>query len=137
MRLAQACATFAMVRRRRSPLSLRIPRPAGRFARLSIVPLLLLAGAAHAHSFGTPYNLPVPFWMYAYGASATLAVSFAVVAYFAGLPIDADSRAQVRERAGFRIPRKLLGTLQGLSVAMLALCVATGLVGTRNVYANF
>jgi hypothetical protein len=99
--------------------------------------LSILAAGVHAHSFGTPYNLPVPFWMYAYGASATLAVSFAVVAYFAGLPIDADSRAQVRERAGFRIPRKLLGTLQGLSVAMLALCVATGLVGTRNVYANF
>src|SRR6185437_5861103 len=128
MRLAQACATFAMVRRRRSPLSLRIPRPAGRFARLSIVPLLLLAGAAHAHSFGTPYNLPVPVWMYAYGASATLAVSFAIVAYFAGVPIDADRLSPRREADPLRIPPALLRTLQTLAIAVLALCAAAGLV---------
>ena len=35
---------------------------------------------AGAHSFGTVYNLPVPFWMYAYGATAALIVSFAIVA---------------------------------------------------------
>ena len=118
-------------------MSLRIPRPAGRFARLSIVPLLLLAGAAHAHSFGTPYNLPVPFWMYAYGASATLAVSFAIVAYFAGVPIDARAFARTQQGVGLRIPGGLLGALRTLSLALLALCIATGLFGTKNVYTNF
>ena len=35
-----------------------------------------------AHSFGRLYNLPVPFWMYAYGAAAALLLSFLVVGYF-------------------------------------------------------
>src|SRR5439155_13787314 len=45
-----------------------------------VLPILwLVSGAAWSHSFGTVYNLPVPFWMYAYGATATLVVSFALV----------------------------------------------------------
>ena len=121
-------------------MSFRIAPPAACFLRLLLLPLLLLAGAAQAHSFGTPYNLPVPFWMYAYGASATLAVSFAIVAYFAGVPIDVrDVRAIARTRrgVGMRIPVALLGALRALSVGLLVLCIATGLFGTKNVYTNF
>src|SRR3546814_18055406 len=44
--------------------------------------LALLPSAAHAHSFGRIYNLPVPFWMYAYGATAALMLSFLVFGYF-------------------------------------------------------
>lgn len=101
--------------------------------------MLLLAGSAAAHSFGTPYNLPVPFWMYAYGATATLAVSFAIVAYFAGVPLSADRAHASREdtAGGSRIPTTLLVVLRTASVALLVLSIATGLFGTRNVYANF
>jgi len=104
---------------------------------LAALPLLLLPGAAFAHSFGTAYNLPVPFWMYAYGASATLAVSFGIVAYFAGQPISVERIAPTRVTGGCRIPDGLLAPLRALSVALLALCIVTGLVGTRNVYTNF
>jgi len=116
---------------------------AGRDARIqmprifAILSLLLFATSAYAHSFGTPYNLPVPFWMYAYGASATLAVSFAIVAYFAGVPIDAQKFVRTRQGVGLRIPGALLGTMRALSVSLLVLCIATGLFGTRNVYTNF
>lgn len=106
-------------------------------ALLLAAPFLTCAATAHAHSFGTPYNLPVPFWMYAYGASATLAVSFAIVAYFAGVPIDATRIARTGAGVGFRIPGALLAVLRALSFALLALCIATGLFGTKNVYANF
>ena len=98
--------------------------------------MLLAPGAAAAHSFGTPYNLPVPFWMYAYGASATLAVSFGIVAYFAGVPIR-ERDAGVRKTLGWRIPNALLAPLRAVSVALLVLCIATGLFGTKNVYTNF
>jgi hypothetical protein len=111
--------------------------PGSRRLRFAAVPLLVMAGASQAHSFGTPYNLPVPFWMYAYGASATLAVSFAIVAYFAGVPIDAKRLAPARNGPGFRVPGAVLAVLRALSVALLGLCIATGLFGTRNVYANF
>src|ERR1700730_5402478 len=63
---------------------------AGRSRALSalwLLPILCLpSDATWAHSFVTVYNLPVPFWMYAYGATAALVVSFVLVAYFAGAP---------------------------------------------------
>lgn len=114
------------------------PHPrASKRALHAIAALLLIPGAAFAHSFGTAYNLPVPFWMYAYGASAALAVSFGIVAYFAGVPIGAERVSPTRVTAGWRIPDELLALLRALSVALLALCIATGLYGTKNVYANF
>jgi hypothetical protein len=124
---------------RRERLTARSTPPKYRncLAWLTAILLLLPAACAQAHSFGTPYNLPVPFWMYAYGASATLAVSFAIVAYFAGVPIDSDRLAGTRAGAGLRIPGAPIAALRTLSVALLALCVATGLFGTKNVYANF
>ena len=45
--------------------------------------LLIFAPAAGAHIFGQTYVLPLPFWMYAFTASAALVLSFAVVGYFA------------------------------------------------------
>jgi hypothetical protein len=39
------------------------------------------AGAA-AHSFSTPYVLPIPYWMYVYGCAATLIVTFAGLSIF-------------------------------------------------------
>lgn len=35
-----------------------------------------------AHAFGQLYNLPVPFWLYLYGAAAALIVSFLLIGYF-------------------------------------------------------
>src|SRR2546422_11183871 len=40
----------------------------------------LATRAASAHTFGTVYNLPVPFSMYAFGVAAALGVSFLIVA---------------------------------------------------------
>src|SRR3546814_14659246 len=58
--------------------------------------LALLPSAAHAHSFGRIYNLPVPFWLYAYGAPAALLLSFLVFGYFVSAghaPADQPPRA--------------------------------------------
>ena len=45
--------------------------------------LALLAPAVAAHGFGRLYTLPVPVWMYLYGAAAALLASFALIAWFA------------------------------------------------------
>ena len=45
-----------------------------------------IPAAAEAHTLPTPYVLPVPFWMYLYGCTATLIVTCAVLAYFWGAP---------------------------------------------------
>src|SRR6187551_44550 len=46
---------------------------------LTFVPRL-----SFAHAFGQLYNLPVPFWLYLYGAAAALLVSFFVIGYLFG-----------------------------------------------------
>jgi len=50
----------------------------------------LFCSNAAAHSFGNIYTLPIPFWMYAFSASAALVLSFVVVGYF----VSAQSAAR-------------------------------------------
>jgi hypothetical protein len=102
---------------------------------------LLASGQAGAHSFGQIYNLPVPFWMYAYGAAAALALSFVVVAWSVtaaathrpSREIDLSEAAWVRTLRRIR----LIQGLKTASVFALLLCIAAGLFGTPNPYGNF
>lgn len=101
--------------------------------------VLLVPSLAHAHSFGRLYNLPVPFWLYAYGAAAALLLSFLLVAWFASAaPAVALSQAPNRDRA-LRNPAwcHALRVLQIMSLGGLLLCLLTGFVGNRNPYSNF
>lgn len=98
--------------------------------------LFLASGPSAAHSFGTAYNLPVPFSLYAYGAAATLAVSFALAAYFATVN-PRVSRVPHAEARWTKLPGSIVATASALSLGLLVLCIATGLLGTENVYANF
>lgn len=102
---------------------------------------LALPGVACAHSFGRLYNLPVPFWMYAYGAAAALVLSFLLVAWFATAETGARSQAQ-RDLSQARWLQLLRGVrapelLKVISVLGLLLCILTGLFGNRNPYLNF
>src|SRR5262249_35238630 len=104
---------------------------------LSIV--LFAPAAAAAHTFGTVYNLPVPFSLYVYGAAATLIVSFVIAAYFASAPVAGfgmvhRKRAQPRAFASF--PSGLLVVMRGLFLVALLVAIVSGLVGTNNAYAN-
>jgi len=105
---------------------------------LAALILLLSSGASVAHMIGVIYNLPIPFWMYGFGASAALALSFLIVGYFVtaqsaarnfraiDLPIP-DARLSVTVMAGLRI----------LSVFALFLTILAGVFGPANPYANF
>src|SRR5690348_3250954 len=92
---------------------------------------------AGAHVFGQTYVLPLPFWMYAFTASAALALSFAVVGYFATAK-GAARHAFARQREDVqRPPGPLFDALRALSVALLLLTMLTTLFGTPNPFANF
>ena len=94
----------------------------------------LFAAAAQAHSFGQSYALPIPLWMYLYGASAALLLSFLVI----GFVVTARSAERKQQRhcvlevddrsAAWR---RLVMLLQVLGVAALSLCIVCGLVGTQ------
>ena len=117
-------------------MNVRSPVLARAVARFAMAGLLLLAGReATAHSMGVVYNLPIPFWMYAFAASAALALSFLMVGFFV--------TAQGAER-NFRsiefpalVPPVAIASLRGASVFLFALTILTALFGTPFPLANF
>ena len=102
--------------------------------------LLLFSPAANAHSFGRIYNLPIPVWLYLYGAAAALLLSFVVIGFFLGgdaAPAQKPSKTLLHIPATARWPRLTRAALQSFSVALLLLCIASGLFGTQYAYHNF
>lgn len=101
----------------------------------------LMPISASAHSFGRLYNLPVPFWMYLYGAAAALAVSFLLVAYFVTVErsVPPESPRDLSQKRWVHSLRRLhiVPLLKALSVGALLLCLLTGFFGNRSPYANF
>ena len=102
---------------------------------------LIAPSLAFAHSFGRLYNLPVPFWMYLYGAAAALAVSFLLVAYFVtvGSAQQQTPTRDLRNAAWVVTLRKLrlIPALKMFSLMGLLLCLITGFFGSDNPYFNF
>jgi hypothetical protein len=114
-------------------------RAMGRAARAAAALILLLfSGAATAHMTGVVYNLPIPFWMYGFAASAALALSFLIVGYF----VTAKSVARNFREIELVVPdntivRAVLVGLRILSVCALLLTILTGFFGPANPFANF
>jgi hypothetical protein len=106
--------------------------------------LLLLAppGEAFAHAFGRTYNLPVPFWLYLFGASAVLVVSFVQIGLFvgAGHTLRSYPRLDLLRVGPLRAlltARPLLFALRLLSVTLFVLVILSGLLGQQNTDHNF
>ncbi|HSW11522.1 MAG TPA: hypothetical protein VLI06_01710 [Solimonas sp.] len=100
---------------------------------------LFIPGAAQAHSFGRLYNLPVPLWLYLYGAAAALLLSFLVAGYFVTVSGARQERPprDISDSLLMRGLRRALPLLQLLSLLCLLLCLATGFFGSRDPYRNF
>src|SRR5258708_5140566 len=87
--------------------------------------ILCHAQSASAHFFGATYSLPIPFSLYAYGASAALIVSFVLVGFF-GNAEPGGRNFRTRDFSNSRIFSKLtrpevVNTLRFLSVFVLML----------------
>jgi len=96
----------------------------------------LVAAPASAHSFGRLYTLPVPFWLYVYGAVATLIVSFLLIAALATqqhASLRPATRPAPQLSAGMT---RLRPWLRALSVMTLLLCILSGLIGVQDPYRN-
>ncbi len=117
-------------------------RAAMHFHRLFLLALLWLwSASAAAHAMQVPYNLPVPLWLYAYGATAALLASFVVVGYFVrGDTGSLQSRSFELSRGGFGAALMRPGWISAcrvLSVLALLLTIAAGLAGTKVPTRNF
>ncbi len=106
---------------------------------VAILYALLPTGEALAHSFGKVYTLPVPVWLYLYGAAAALILSFLVVGYFVNArSVDMNLRQRdVSGPLGLFLHPVTLAVVRGISVAGLALTIASGLLGTNDAYRSF
>lgn len=105
----------------------------------ALVAALFFPALAQAHSFGRIYNLPVPLWLYLYGAAGALLLSFLVVGYFVTVSEAKAPQPQrdLSDSALARWLRRSLPLLKTLSLMCLLLCLVTGLLGSRDPYRNF
>jgi hypothetical protein len=111
----------------------------------AVSPLALAALGARpalAHGFEGRYALPVPLWLYLYGAAAAVLLSFVLVGLFAGR--EGASRGYPRFdllRIGFfrRVlaGRPVLLGLRLLSAALFLLVILSGLFGEQSPGYNF
>lgn len=109
-----------------------------------MIMLMALAGCglpwpALAHSFGRTYSIPVPVWMYLYGAAAALTLSFLLIAWFASSAAEHGTGGEL-DLSQTRFTRALSRAkpvLQGMSVAGLLLAIASAWLGSPNPYVNF
>ena len=109
--------------------------------RAALIVLACVPAVVQAHTFGRLYTLPVPLWLYAWGAASALVLSFVAAGYFMGwragtarsaaIPLD-DSPVLAALRR-LRAPQ----LLQLASVAMLLLTIVTGFFGSRDPLRNF
>jgi hypothetical protein len=98
--------------------------------------LFALCGLANAHFFVQSYSLPVPFSLYAGGAAAALVLSFLAVAALARSPRISIRAAPAPAKSEISTPLAPRAWQRAISVLVLALCIVSGLFGTRDPFRN-
>ncbi len=100
--------------------------------------ILSVTRPATAHGFGPTYDIPIPLWLYLYGAAAAVVLSFLPLALFSRKERDAPYRYprfdlfRVRLLRTVLTSRLLTGGLRLLSVALFLVVVIAGLVGLQS-----
>lgn len=108
---------------------------------IGLTPFFIAPKPAFAHSFGQLYNLPVPFWMYLYGAAGAIIISFLIIGYFFTRSNDAVALAQLN-LSKFRliqviITPKTLNVIKIISLFLFAATIASGFLGSNDPTRNF
>jgi hypothetical protein len=109
-------------------------------AALAFSLLLAAARPALAHGFGPTYDLPVPLWLYLYGAAAAVVLSFVPLVLFTGKERSAETPFRYPRFDLFQITflrtlltsRPLVAGLRLLTVALFFLVIIAGLVGLQS-----
>ena len=102
--------------------------------------LAAISNPAASHGFGQLYTLPVPTWMYLYGAAAALLLSFVVFGFFVSAPPRLPShlppaRSQLHPPAT-PTSSPASGCWQILGLVLLLITVLCGHLGVNDPYRN-
>ena len=85
-----------------------------------------------AHTVVTPYDLPIPFSVYAYACAGTLVLTFAVLLF---VPAQAGVLTAPTPRT-WRMPTPLVTAVRTAALFLLGFAVIVGFVGTPSPIAN-
>src|SRR5215211_3288411 len=111
-------------------------------ALLLLLPALLDARPVFAHGLGRSYDLPLPVWLYLYGAAAAVLISIVPISLLT------DKRHALRQCPRFNLlairplrtvltNQLLLFGLRLLAVALFLLVILSGFFGKQSASANF
>ena len=108
-----------------------------------LLPLLaaLTPSTASAHAFGQRYDLPIPLWLYLWGAGATVVLSFVAIGFFlSGEPTTYRREWEITRTTVITFlhrQRWLSSFIRLLPVLLFSLALATAIFGTHDPGANF
>jgi hypothetical protein len=98
---------------------------------------LAIAPPVSAHMFVQSYSLPIPFWMYAYGAAGALFLSFIVIGTFASVSNPGATAGHSGPPDDFHWKPGVLSPGSVIALALLVLCIVSGLAGHAGLFDNF
>src|SRR4051812_36417030 len=106
------------------------------FLPVTLLTLLLAPGEAFAHAVGQTQDLPVPFWLYLFGAAAVVVISFVQIGLFVGESHTLQSYPRfnllaIKPLRSVLTSRPLVLGLRLLSVTLFLLVILTGLLGQQ------
>jgi hypothetical protein len=107
-------------------------RRAARTGLLIALAALALPSTASAHGLVGKQDLPIPRWLFAWGAAVVLVASFVGLAVLWATP----RLQEVTERRRFGVPRALEVLAGAVGVAFFAFCMYAGFAGTQAATAN-
>ncbi|MCY1206866.1 hypothetical protein D9M68_120910 [compost metagenome] len=111
-----------------------VGEPFGNTIKMVLLCATMAPLSGFAHSFATPYTLPVPFWMYVYGATAALILSFMVAAILANVRLRDPQPGGGRKQIG--MPQSIVRILRVGSTATLGVAILCGFAGSKNPFLN-
>lgn len=98
-----------------------------------------LPSSSSAHSFGTGYVLPIPLWMYVFGCTATLVLTFLVMTIVGKIPVGGRF-ARIVTVSTRGVPQELVRwavvVLRGGALSCLLLTILAGFIGTQDATNN-
>src|SRR3954466_15668864 len=103
-----------------------------RLVALLTASVLVLPDAANAHGIGGASDLPIPGWLFAWGATAVLILSFVAL----GVLWPKPRLEALRPRTAFMLPGWADPLAGALGVAITALVVVSALAGTTDTATN-
>jgi len=94
--------------------------------------LFIFPEPVSAHAFGALYTLPLPFWLYSYGAAAALIISFLLIGFF-----TREGKEFPYPKINISINHWIVFLFQVLVLTLFIITILAGFFGIQSPVSNF